>query len=180
MDTHTDPFLQLADRFTEVLDEAGAADWSAASPCEGWTAGAVVEHVVDTQRDFLLQHGADLGDRPSGAPDRVWAAHHDAARRALADGTLAATEYDGWFGRTTVGDSLARFYGFDLLVHGWDVARALGRDVTFTDAELDTLEDAMAGFGDALYTEGVCKPALDVPDDAPRQTRVLARTGRAA
>ena len=36
------------------------------------------------------------------------------------------------------------------------------------------------GFGDALYMDGVCKPALDVPAGASRQERALARMGRRA
>ena len=40
------------------------------------------------------------------------------------------------------------------------------------------LETAFEGFGDTLYTHGVCRPAIDVAADAPRQTRLLARMGR--
>ena len=40
------------------------------------------------------------------------------------------------------------------------------------------LERSADGFGDHLYDDGVCKPALAVPDGADRQERVLARLGR--
>ncbi|MDO9496046.1 MAG: hypothetical protein Q7J48_10110 [Nocardioides sp.] len=52
------------------------------------------------------------------------------------------------------------------------VRRALA-DEAFAGSEYD-------GFGDPLYAEGICAPALDVPDDAPREDRLLARMGRAA
>jgi uncharacterized protein (TIGR03086 family) len=87
-------------------------------------------------------------------------------------------EYDGYFGRTTIGETLANFYGFDLVVHRWDLARATGQDTAFTDAEMDRLEQSIAGFGDQLYAEGVCEPAVPVPDDATRQERLLATMGR--
>ena len=169
-----------ADRFTAVVEAAGDTDWSSPSPCEGWTAADVLDHVVDTQRDFLDKRGADVGARPEGTPQEVWAAHRDVVRRVTADDAFVSEEYDGYFGRTTVADTLANFYGFDLLVHRWDLARALGRDVTWDDAELDKIEASLEGFGDALYSDGVCKPALEVPAGASRQERVLGRMGRRA
>lgn len=177
--TQIDEFLSDADTFTDLV-ATPAADWAAASPCDGWTAADVVDHVVDTQRDFLAQRGADLGERQPGPPDARWAAHLSAVREALSDDAFASSEYDGFFGRTTVADTMARFYGFDLLVHGWDLARALGREPVWTESDMDRIDSALDGFGDNLYHEGVCAPALDVPDDAPRQARLLARMGRAA
>lgn len=65
-------------------------------------------------------------------------------------------------------------------VHRWDLGRSTGQDVTFEDAEMDALEAGIDGLGDSLYGDGVCKPPLEVPDDAPRQTRILGRLGRRA
>jgi uncharacterized protein (TIGR03086 family) len=182
MTTTTNPQIQQyvdnAARFTEVVEAGGT--WSGESPCEGWTATDVLDHVVDTQRSFLEQRGVDLGERPTGEPTALWAAHLSAVRDVLADEELVTAEYDGYFGRTSVADTLANFYGFDMLVHRWDLARGLGRDVPFSDAELDLADAALDGFGDALYSDGVCKPALAVPADAPRQERLLARMGRRA
>ena len=42
---------------------------------------------------------------------------------------MAAREYDGYFGRTTIAATVADFYGWDLVVHGSDVARATGSGV---------------------------------------------------
>ena len=178
MNALIDDYLTYADRFSAVVDAGG--DWAAASPCAGWTAGDVLDHVVDTQRDFLTKRDIDSGPRPSGDPHEVWHAHLAGVRRVVADESLVAEEYDGYFGRTSIADTLANFYGFDLVVHRWDLGRALGREVRWEEAEMDRLEAAMAGFGDALYSEGVCKPATDVADDAPRQSRLLARLGRRA
>ena len=75
---------------------------------------------------------------------------------------------------------MATFYGFDLIAHRWDLARALGRDERWSEAELDALERGLDGFGDAFYAEGVSKPALPVPEGADRQTALLARMGRRA
>ncbi|MFC7492722.1 MULTISPECIES: maleylpyruvate isomerase family mycothiol-dependent enzyme [unclassified Nocardioides] len=171
-------FLETAERFSATTTDV--ADWSAQSPCDDWTAADVVGHVVDTQREFLTQHGADLGDRPSGSPEEVWSAHLAAVRPVVADDAYLATTYDGWFGPTTVGETVVRFYGLDLVVHGWDIASSQGAPTTFSDDDMDAMEKSFVGFGDAMYAPGVFSEDLPVPDDADRQTKLLARMGRRA
>jgi uncharacterized protein (TIGR03086 family) len=178
MSPDTTFYLDAADRFTATVE--ATSDWSAASPCEEWTAADVVDHVVDTERQFLESHGAELGDRPTGTPREVWAAHLAAVRPVVSDEAFRAREYDGFFGRTTIGATLDNFYGFDLVVHGWDLGSSNGRPTTFTDADLDTMDQAFVGFGDHAYDEGVFRRPVEVADDAPRQERILARMGRRA
>jgi uncharacterized protein (TIGR03086 family) len=168
-------FLDAADRFSATVD--ATTDWSATSPCEGWTAAHVVDHVVDTERQFLQTQGVELGDRPGGSPAEIWAQHLDAVRPLVTD-ELRAREYDGFFGRTTIGATLDRFYGFDLVVHGWDLGSSNGSPTTFTDEDMDAMEVAFEGFGDHAYDNGVFHRPVAVPADAPRQTRLLARMGR--
>jgi len=169
-------FLDNAGRFSAVVD--AVTDWTAPSPCEGWSAADVVLHVVDTQRDFLAQRAADLGPRPGGDPAAVWREHLEQVSRLLQDEALVNAEFDGYFGPTTVADTLADFYGFDLVVHRWDVGRAAGQPVTFSSQEMDAAEAAIPSWGDALYSEGVCARPVPVPDDASRQDRLLATLGR--
>lgn len=181
MTTTLERYRALSDRFGAVVDIMPGAGWDARSACEDWTGRQVVEHVVDTTRDFLSRQSLDLGPRPDFAdPEAAWRAHDDAVRALLADETVAAREYDGYFGRTTIGETLVGFYGFDLMVHRWDLAQAGGQDERFTDGEMDTLERSIEGFGDHLYDDGVCRPAVPVPDEADRQAHLLGRLGRRA
>ncbi|SDD99771.1 maleylpyruvate isomerase family mycothiol-dependent enzyme [Nocardioides lianchengensis] len=175
--TPLDDFLTHAGPFSDVV--AAGGDWSAPSPCAGWSARDVLDHVVDTEREFFERHEAGLGPRPDGEPATVWATHLDAVR-AAATPELLAREYDSVFGRTTVAATLASFYGFDLVVHRWDLARGLGGDTTFTEPELDLIEAALPGFGEHLYADGVCAAAVPVPEDASRQVRLLGTMGRDA
>lgn len=171
-------YLDLAGGFATAADALAPADWDRPSPCEGWTARDVVAHVIDTQRDFLAGHGVALADRPSlDDPAAAWRTHSADVGAALADPAVAGRAFDGHFGPTTVGDTLLRFYGFDMIAHRWDVTAATGRAHTFTDDELDAMATAADGFGDALYGEGVCV-RIDIPAGADRQTRLLARLGR--
>lgn len=163
------------------------ADFTAPSPCAGWSAADVVDHMIDTQRAFLSGQGlsgqgltgrdVELGARPAGDPPAAWAAHTaDVLDRV--DDELLRREYDGFFGRTTLGATLADFYGFDMIAHRWDIARALGGDTRFTDAEMDDMEASIALFGEHLYGEGICRSAVPVPADADRQDRLLGKLGR--
>jgi uncharacterized protein (TIGR03086 family) len=177
-------YLCLAEPFGSVVDRVPAAGWDAPSPCEGWSARDVLAHVIQSQRGFLAERGvdattsADLDTDRSTDPGGAWRAHQERMCELLADPAVAGMEYDGVFGRTTVGASIVAFHGFDLVVHRWDIAVAAGLDERLTDDELDMLDRSADGFGDHLYDDGVCKPALAAPEGADPQERVLGRLGR--
>lgn len=165
-----------------VVNAVPASRWNDPSPCEGWTAGDVLNHLVSTQRDFFREHGADPGSAPELAPDpaAAWRGHAVRIGELLADHALVGRVFDGFFGPTTVGDAFVQFYVWDMVVHRWDLACATGVEAAFTDAELDQVERGADGFGPVLHMDGICAPALDASTDDARATRVLARLGRRA
>lgn len=79
----------------------------------------------------------------------------------------------------TLADTLAAFYGFDLIVHAWDIAQADGREVAFGDEELTFIEASIPAWGGSAYMEGICKPAREAAPEADQQTRILAALGKA-
>jgi uncharacterized protein (TIGR03086 family) len=182
MTTASTQYEAAARPLSAVLDAVPQDRWSALSPCEGWTARDVLRHLIETQRDYLAGHGVDLGPAPDldSDPAAAWRDHAKRVQEVMSDDGLAEREYDGHFGRTTVGANLVRFYGFDMLVHRWDVAQAAGVDAGLTADELDRIEGGADGFGDALYLDGVCRPGVEAPADADQEARVLARLGRTA
>lgn len=176
-----DQFRTDVDRFGEVVRAGGA--WSGASPCDGWTAADVLDHVITTERHFFGTHGVDLGPVPAGEPGERWAAHVATLLPALTP-ELVAQEFDGHFGRTTIASTLESFYGFDLVAHRWDLGTGLGQDVIFSDVELDRLEAALPEPGtaryDAFYSDGIVHAPLTTAPGASRQTVLLAALGRSA
>lgn len=167
---------------TAVLDAVPGEAWTNPSPCEGWAARDVVRHIVETQRDFLTRHDVDLGEAADvdADPAAAWRDHAKRVGEALSDDTVPATAFDGHFGPTTVGATLEQFYVWDMVVHRWDVATSIGMDADLTDAELDRIQAGADSFGEALYMDGVCQPAVAPPADADRTARLLARLGRSA
>jgi uncharacterized protein (TIGR03086 family) len=66
----------------------------------------------------------------------------------------------------------------DQLIHGWDLAVATGQDATMPD---DLAQAAFAMLNGQLTDDrrgNAFKPAIDVPDDASAQDKLLAYTGR--
>jgi uncharacterized protein (TIGR03086 family) len=170
-----------ADRpLAALLDGVPDESWTNPSPCEGWSARNVVRHLIETQRDFLTGHGIDLGEAPDIDldPAAAWQEHAKRVAAAVADDSLVATPFDGHFGPTTIGSTLEQFYVWDMLVHRWDVARAVGAEAALSETELDRIEAGADSFGDALYMDGICRPGMPVASDADRTSRVLARLGR--
>lgn len=170
----------LSDRFEAVIDNVDPGDWANQSPCEEWTARDVVRHVVDVHQmmlkplDRTLSPAPSVDDDPFGA---FRAARADVAG-VLDDPNLATTEYDGYFGRAVVEQTIDGFLGFDLVVHGWDLAQATGQEVTIEPDEITRIRAQVDTLGDALRSPGVCKQPVEVPDDATEQDKLLALLGR--
>lgn len=174
---------QAANRpLTAILAAVPADGWANPSPCDGWSVRDVVGHMIETQRDFLSGNDVDMGAPPDvdTDPATAWRHHAERVAEAISADAVAATEYDGHFGHTTVGATLEQFYVWDMIVHRWDIASSFGADAGFSAAELDRIEDGADSFGGALYMDGVCRPRVEAPAGADRTVRVLARLGRRA
>lgn len=168
---------------TKVVDTLPDDAWSQPSPCSGWTAADVLQHVVDTQRDFMLKAGAEMPDPApvvATGPADAWRTHAEAVARSLADPRIGEKPHETPFGSSTVGQVLDDFYGFDMVVHRWDIARTAGVDARLSDGELDQLDAAADAWGDQLYADGICDRPVDVGGDVDRAVQVLARFGRDA
>jgi uncharacterized protein (TIGR03086 family) len=175
-----DRFRRLSDRFEALVAAVPEDRWSNPSPCEGWEARDVVRHVVDVHGMMLGSIGRSVGDAPSVDDDPLGAlrAARAAVQAVLDDPATADTEYDGFFGRTRISATVDQFLGFDLVVHGWDLARATGQDTTMDAGEVERLSGQVEGMGDMLRTPGVCGPAVAVAADASAQDRLLGILGR--
>ena len=172
------PFDAADDALRGVLDAAGPAI-AGESPCPDWTGIDVLHHLIDTERSFMEKVGFDLGPAPTAnEPSTLWSQHADQLRPLLARQDVLDTKYSTSMGESTVAGMLSLIYGFDLLVHRWDVARSAGHDTRFTDAELDAMEASIRQLGDMLYSPGAFVAGVTAAPDADRQTRVLAVLGR--
>lgn len=176
---HADLYTSLAARFTTVVDDVPHDRWDAPSPCEGWSTADVLTHVIETQRSLFADRGFTVSESTSSGYAQCWAEHRDAVTALLTDDVLS-TAYEGFFGSTTLGDTLSMFYAFDLIVHRWDIATAAGLSTKMDDDEVALCDNAMHLMGEALYMDGICRRPISVPTDVTAQDRVLAALGRRA
>lgn len=170
---------ERANPFTAVVTAVN--DWDAPTPCTQWRARDIVAHIVSTEREFLGPHNLlalDAAAEEHHGPARQWADHEEMVEGLLADPDVTFRSFAGFFGPSTIGETLAGFYGGDLLVHRWDLAVSQGLDAQLTEAELRDIETAMDGFGEMAYAPALFDRPVDVPRAAGLEQRVLARTGR--
>jgi uncharacterized protein (TIGR03086 family) len=178
-----DRYRTLSTRFTQLVDAVPDDRWDRPSPCEDWKAKDVFEHVVTTEADHLKRMGFELTESIDGLePHKAWPIVRERVQQALDTPAEAEHGYDGFFGPTTFGASIDQFYSMDLVVHAWDLARAVGLKEfeTMPPGEIEKVSTALASFGDAMRQPGVFGPEVAVPDDADAQTKVLGVMGRRA
>jgi uncharacterized protein (TIGR03086 family) len=160
---------------------ATAADrdtWDAPSPCAEWDARGVVEHVIGFQDVLLLSQLGVEAQRPRDDPQARWRATEEAIFAALgANGTLDKVVDVPGMGQSPVSRLLPTLTT-DVLIHTWDLARAVGADVKL-DPELCRLAyERAVPFDDVLRSSGMFGPKVDVADDADLQTKLIAFFGR--
>ncbi|HTW21187.1 MAG TPA: maleylpyruvate isomerase family mycothiol-dependent enzyme, partial [Mycobacteriales bacterium] len=114
--------------FGAAARTASPDKWSAQSPCTQWTPRDVVAHIVNGHRGVIA--GVRGGEpRPMGAdedPLQAWTEAQQELEKITADPDALAQEVDGPPGKMPAGELIGRFVTMDLLVHTWDLARAVG------------------------------------------------------
>jgi uncharacterized protein (TIGR03086 family) len=175
-------YSRLADAFTEKIRAVPDGAWEKPTPCELWTARDLVRHVVASQGMFLGFVGSEAPATPSVDDDPLgaWTATSSVVRTVLEDPGLASTEFEGMLGRSTFESAVDRFLCMDLVVHGWDLARAIGLDEHIEVQELSRVRAQAEQLGDALRNPQAFGPALETPAGADEQAKLLAFLGRTA
>jgi uncharacterized protein (TIGR03086 family) len=177
-----DRYRRLAAAMTGKIENVAPDQWSNATPCEDWTARDLVAHLVTTHGMIAGLVGLDLVPvaDPQEDPLAAWTSVRDRMQAYLDDPQAADREYEGKFGRSTLSKAVDGFICFDLVVHGWDLARATGQDEHIDSAELDRARREIEARGDAARAPGVLGPELAPAPGADEQARLLAFLGRRA
>lgn len=173
-------YARLSGMFAEKIAAVGDDQWSNATPCAEWTARDLVGHVVSTQGMFLGFVGEETGEVPSvdNDPLGAWNAVRAVVQGNLDEPARATAEFDGFFGRTNFETAVDRFLCIDLIVHGWDLARAAGLDERIDPDDVARVQRAAESYGEAMRSPQVFGPAVEPPDGADDQARLLAFLGR--
>ena len=173
-----DDLLQLYQRASDWTGEkvaGGANDLDARTPCDEWDVRTLMNHMLDTQRYFAGSARGEEVSLPSPNPPALVGDDPRADFERAQQDVLEAFGKPGVIEAT--GPSLAIAFN-DQLVHAWDLARATDQDATMPEGLADAAYGMIYGRLPDDQRQGRFKPAVDVPDDASAQDKLLAYTGR--
>ncbi|HVA59204.1 MAG TPA: TIGR03086 family metal-binding protein [Mycobacteriales bacterium] len=177
-----DRYRQVSKGFDAAVKAVAPHQWEAQSPCEGWKARDVVAHVVAGHRGVIA--GVRGGEsKPLGGdedPRQAWEAASRAIDEIAADPEVLAKEIDGPIGKMPAGQIIGRFVSMDLLVHTWDLARAVGADERLHEDSVSHAYEALKPMDDMIRQPNVFGPKLEPPAGADLQTEFLYFLGRRA
>ena len=186
-ETVADRYSRRATTFAAVIAAAQPDRWSSSSPCAEWTAADVLQHVVDMHSAMFTPLDQSLSPAPTVHDDPLGAFNHARSdiERALADSAVADATVQTPMGPATFADHVDSVASADLVVHGWDLARALGLEHRIDPGEVEAawpgaaeMPDIMRipeAFGPGIVVFG---PIVDVPETAPLHDRLLGLLGR--
>src|SRR5690242_9665184 len=183
----------IAELHAQALDHTGrivagipADGWQSATPCDGWDARALLNHLVagNLWAAELAAGGtiAGVGDRldgdllgadPAGAYTRSAGAAAAVFRKPGAMDAPCAVSYGPVPGSVYAGH---RF--LDVFVHGWDLAVATGQDAELDPALMQACREVIEPQLAAFRAAGVFGREQPVPPNATDQQRFLALLGR--
>ncbi len=156
--------------------------WEAQSPCELWKARDVVAHVVAGHRGVIA--GVSGGESTPLAADedprRAWEEASRAMHEITGDPEAMAKEIDGPTGKMTAGQIIGRFVTMDVLVHTWDLARAVGADEHLDEDSVRRAYETLKPMDSMIRQPNVFGPKLEPPPSADLQTEFLYFLGRRA
>jgi uncharacterized protein (TIGR03086 family) len=174
--------LAVCRRFSDPVSH-GAGKWDRPTPCQSWDARAVVEHVIGFHDMLLLRPLGLKPDRPRDDPRRRWELTVDRLPEAFARdglfrrlitipavGTNPATQLDA--------SNLVPRLTQDVLVHTWDLARAVEADDRLDPGWCAMFLSRLPTDRNALTGTGMFAAPIVVDDDADIQSRLLVALGR--
>ncbi|MDX2935061.1 TIGR03086 family metal-binding protein [Streptomyces ipomoeae] len=191
----------MTDRDTTTLDLApqtrivaglvqGVSDAQLSGPtsCPEYAVRNLLGHLLGLATAFRDAGRKDLGPTTDTNPDAVvpdigpgW---REALPRTLDELAEAWRAPAAWTGETRAGGvslpgAVAGDVAVDeLVVHGWDLARATGQPYEPDPAALASAHAFLAAAADDPTRGAIFGPVVPVPDDAPLLDRVIGLSGR--
>jgi uncharacterized protein (TIGR03086 family) len=178
-------------RMGDLVSAVRADQLGAPTPCPAYQVGDLLDHIGGLAMAFTgaatKSAGVATGPGPSVDARRLGPDWQTRIPRDLAGLADAWRDPAAWTGMTRAGGvdlpgSVAGLVALDeLVLHGWDVARATGQPYDVDPALLAAVHGFLADFArpeQAAMRANIFGPVVVVPDDAPLLDRVLGLGGR--
>jgi len=166
-----DIWRQAADKWSAVSSQITEDQWDQPTPCAEWTVRDLVDHAMHWQ----ARGGSILGAGTSEGDD--WATIQPKVSEALDDPSNLEGNAEAMGGMPK--QQVAGFVIGDLVIHSWDLARAIGADESLPEGAVQATLMGLQRAPDAMLRSATMfGPAIEVADDASAQERLLAFAGR--
>ena len=179
----------------DIVDKVRPADLQRPTPCDGWNLAQLLAHMTVQHRGFAAAargDGADLArwdvatvaDAVASDPAATYAAAATDVLEAFADdGVLEATFALPEFGPGAAfpGEQAIGFHFVDYVVHGWDVARALGAPFVLPDEVISAVLPLVLAVPDGDFRTAPESPfarAIDAGEGVSELDGALLHLGR--
>ena len=180
------PQTRVIARLAEGTSEEQLAE---ATPCPDYAVRNMLGHLLGLSAAFRDAARKDLGVTTNTAPDAAapdigpgWRVELPKALDELAD---AWRDPAAWTGMTRAGgvdlpgEVAAAVAVDELVIHGWDLARATGQDYAPDPAALQASHDfLLAAANDPSRGGGIFGPVVPVPPEASLLDRAVGLSGR--
>jgi uncharacterized protein (TIGR03086 family) len=180
-----------ARELTRVVQGVRDDQLDAVTPCPDYSLGDLLEHVHGLALAFRMAAAKQIPEggsqNPPGDARRLPEDWREAIRERLDALVAAWAEDEAWQGTTHIAGfdapapDVASTAVNELVMHGWDVARASGQTFELDDVSavpcLGFAEFLSGPAGDAMRGTAF-GPAVPVPSDAPPLDRILGANGR--
>ncbi|MEV0565079.1 TIGR03086 family metal-binding protein [Dactylosporangium sp. NPDC050588] len=166
----------------KIVDGIDSLD--AATPCTGWDVRALVNHLLHWAPALTGAARKETVD-PGPEQDRTAGDWRALLRAHLESLTTAWTAPAAWSGTTRMGgpmdlpaDMVGGMVLGELVLHGWDLARATGVAPHWDDVVVQRVYEEVARTADMGRQMNVYGAEVPVPLAAPPLSRALALSGR--
>ncbi|OFS13235.1 maleylpyruvate isomerase family mycothiol-dependent enzyme [Kytococcus sp. HMSC28H12] len=169
---------RFSQAFADVADRV--TDWDAPTPVKEWTAGDVVEHLIDWYESVLENWvDMDLPDRdPQADPATAWRQRAADVQELLDDSERSTIVLDeGPFAGQTIAEMTGDLYVSDIYMHTWDLARAAGVEPDLDPDYAEQMLQGMEPIEQMLRQSGQYGPAVETESEDPVE-RLMAFIGR--
>lgn len=187
----TDTILDLGPQTLVVARLAGAVTderLSAATPCPDLAVRNLLGHLAGLAAAFRDAARKDLGATTDTSPDAavpdIGPGWREELPKVLDELAEAWRDPAAWTGMTRAGGidlpgAVAGAVAADeLVIHGWDLARATGQEYTPDPAALEASHGFLLAAAENSGGSGIFGPVVPVPAGAPLLDRTLGLSGR--
>ncbi|MFV0136704.1 TIGR03086 family metal-binding protein [Streptomyces sp. HMX87] len=180
------PQARAVARLADGVPDARLTD---PTPCPGMTVRNLLGHLVHLAAAFRDAGRKDLGvttdTSPEAAVPDIGPGWREELPKVLDELAEAWRDPAAWTGMTRAGgvdlpgEVAGAVAADELVIHGWDLARATGQDHTPDPAALQAAYGLLlASAAEPERDGGMFGPVVPVPDDAPLLDRAVGLSGR--